>query len=248
MYNPYSLERKTILITGASSGIGKSAAIECSKMGAKVIITARNEKKLLQALSELEGEGHRLLLCDLSDESSIDKMVEELPEIQGLINNAGFTKVLPVKYINISDINSIFQVNTIAPMILLQKLLKKKKIRKGASVVFTSSMAGLGFSTVGNSMYTASKGAISAFIRCIALELAKNNIRVNAVCPAMVDTGILNSGVVTQDQLDTDITNYPLGRYGNPNDIAWAMIYLLSDASGWVTGDNLIIDGGFSLK
>lgn len=248
MYNPFSLENKTILVTGASSGIGKVAAVECAKLGAKVVITARNYERLSQTLRELEGEGHKMILCDLCNEEAIDKMVTELPELQGLINNAGFTKILPVSFLNTKDINSILQVNTVAPMILLQKLVKKKKIRKGASVVFTSSMAGLGNSTIGNSMYTASKGAVSAFIRSAALELAPKNIRVNAVCPAMVDTGILDSGTISKEQLNEDMKNYPLGRYGRPNDIAWAMAFLLSDASSWITGDNLVIDGGLTLK
>jgi len=248
MYNPFSLCGKTILVTGASSGIGRAAAIECSKMGAKIIITARNEERLSQTLNELDGDGHQMFLCDLSNEDEIDNMIAQIPDIQGLINNAGYTKLLPVQYICTNDIRSIFKVNTIAPMILLQKLLKKKKIKKGSSVVFTSSMAGLGSCSVGNSMYSASKGAISAFIRCVALELAPRNIRVNAVCPAMVDTGILESGTITKEQLEEDIKNYPLGRYGKPNDVAWAMIYLLSDASSWITGDNLVIDGGVTLR
>jgi len=248
MYNPYSLEGKTILITGASSGIGKATAIECSKMGANVIITARNEAKLIQVMTELEGEGHQMFLCDLSKETDIDKMVAELPDVQGVINNAGYTKILPVQFINTDELNSIFQVNTVAPILLLQKLLKKKKIKKGASIVFTSSLAGLGCCTVGNSMYSATKGAISAFIRCVALELAPKKIRVNAVCPAMVDTGILDSGTITKEQLSTELNNYPLGRFGNPSDIALAMVYLLSDASSWITGDNLVLDGGLTLK
>lgn len=248
MYNPYSLEGKTILITGASSGIGKATAIECSKMGANVIITARNEAKLIQVMTELEGEGHQMFLCDLSKETDIDKMVAELPDLQGVINNAGYTKILPVQFINTDELNSIFQVNTVAPILLLQKLLKKKKIKKGASIVFTSSLAGLGCCTVGNSMYSATKGAISAFIRCVALELAPKKIRVNAVCPAMVDTGILDSGTITKEQLSTELNNYPLGRFGNPSDIALAMVYLLSDASSWITGDNLVLDGGLTLK
>ena len=248
MYNPYSLKGKTILITGASSGIGKSAAIECSKMGANVIITARNGTKLSQVMNELEGNSHRMVLCDLSNEADIDKMVEELPEVQGLINNAGYTKILPVQFINTEAINDIFQVNTVAPMLLLQKLLKKKIIKKGASIVFTSSLAGLGCCTVGNSMYSATKGAISAFIRCVALELAPKNIRVNAVCPPMVDTGILSSGTITEEQLAIELNNYPLRRFGKPTDIALAMVYLLSDAASWVTGDNLVIDGGLTLK
>lgn len=247
-YNPYSLEGKTILVTGASSGIGRATAIECSKMGAKLIITARNESRLSQTFQALEGDGHQMILCDLSSESEIDKMVAELPEVQGLVNNAGFTKILPLQFVSSEDLNSILQLNAVAPMLLLQKLLKKKKLKKGASVVFTSSLAGLGLSSVGNSMYTASKGAISAYIRCAALELAPKYIRINAVCPAMVDTGILESGTITKEQLEEDIKNYPLGRYGQPNDIAWAMVYLLSDASSWITGDNLIIDGGLTLK
>lgn len=247
-YNPFSLEGKTILVTGASSGIGRATAIECSKMGAQVVITARNEGRLSQTLNELEGKGHQMILCDLNNEDAIDTMVSSLPEIQGLINNAGFTKIMPVQFLRTEDVNSIFQVNTFAPMILLQKLLKKKKIKKGASIVYTSSMAGLGCCSFGNSMYSASKGAISAFIRCVALELASKNIRVNAVCPAMVDTGILEAGTITKEQLEEDMKSYPLGRYGKPNDIALAMVYLLSDASSWITGDNLIIDGGLTLK
>ena len=217
-------------------------------MGAKVIITARNEERLSQTLGELEGVGHQMVLCDLNNEDAIDKMVADVPEIQGLINNAGFTKILPVQFLSSGEINSVFQVNTVAPILLLQKLLKKKKLKKGTSVVFTSSLAGMGVCTVGNSMYSASKGAISAFIRCVALELAPKYIRVNAVCPGMVDTGILNSGTLTKEQLDEDMKNYPLGRFGKPEEVAWAMIYLLSDASGWTTGTNLILDGGNSIR
>lgn len=247
MYNPFSLDGKTILVTGASSGIGRAAAIECSKLGASVIITARNEERLKETLSSMEGGNHRSIVCDLSEEANIDNLVASLPEIQGLVNNAGYTKLLPLQFLNVTDLTGILKVNTLAPVLLLQKLLKKKKLKKGASVVFTSSLAGLGCCSVGNSMYTASKGAISAFIRCAALELAPKRIRVNAVCPAMVDTGILDSGTVSKEQLEEDAKNYPLGRYGTPNDIAWAMIYLLSDASSWVTGDNLIIDGGVTI-
>lgn len=247
MYNPFSLEGKTILVTGASSGIGRASAIECSKFGAKIIITARNRERLAHTFNELEGEGHQLFICDLNNEADIDKMVAALPDLQGLINNAGFTKTLPVQFINSEDLNSILLVNTIAPVLLLQKLLKKKKLKKGASVVFTGSMAGLGFSSVGNSMYSASKGAISAFVRCAAKELAPKGIRVNAVCPAMVDTGILDSGTISKDQLEDNMKKYPLGRFGKPEEVAWAMVYLLSDASNWLTGDNLILDGGVSI-
>lgn len=248
MNNPFSLEGKTILITGASSGIGRAAAIECSKMGAKLIITARNAVRLQETLSQLEGDGHQMFLCDLSDSNAINEMVDWLPEINALVNNAGYTKLLPINFINRDDFQSILDVNTVAPIILLQRLLKKKKLAKNSSVVFTSSMAGLGSSSVANGMYTASKGALSAFIRCAALELAPKGIRVNAVCPAMVNTSIMDSGSVSEEQLKEDMKKYPLGRYGEPNDVAYAMIYLLSDVSSWVTGTNMVIDGGITLN
>ena len=247
MYNPFSLEGKTILITGASSGIGRAAAIECSRLGAKVIVTGRNEDRLTQTLKSLEGEGHASFICDLNKESDIDSMVASLPEIQGLVNNAGFTKILPLQFLNQEDLQGLLQTNTLSPILLFQKLLKKKKLKKDSSVVFTSSLAGIGACTVGNSMYVASKGAISAFVHCAALELAPKKIRVNAVCPGMVDTGILNSGTLSEEQIKLDQNNYPLGRFGKPDEIAWAIIYLLSDAAGWITGTNLVIDGGLSL-
>ena len=248
MYNPFSLEGRTILVTGASSGIGKATAIECSKMGAKVIISARNIERLSQTYSELEGEGHQMIICDLNSEESIEKLVSSISEIDGLVNNAGFTIAKPVKFINAQDLKDLLNVNTVAPIVLLRYLLKKKKIKSGSSVVFTSSVAGQGKSVVGNTMYSSSKGAICAFVSCCALELAKNGIRVNSVCPGMVETNILKSGDITEEQVELDKQNYPLKRYGKPEEVAWAMIYLLSEASNWVTGTNLIIDGGWTIR
>ena len=242
MYNPYSLEGKTILVTGASSGIGRATAIECSKLGANVIITARNEEKLRKTLDALEGNGHQMFLCDLNKEENIDNLISSLPEIQCLVNNAGYINLLPVQFINSEQFNKILTVNTVAPILILQKLLKKKKLKKGASVVFTSSLAGLGYGTVGNSMYSASKGAISSFIRVAAKELSPKGIRVNAVCPSMIETSIMEKGNVSQEQLD-DKKNYPLG-YGEPRDVALSIVFLLSDAAKWITSTNMIVDCG----
>lgn len=247
-YNPYSLAGKTILVTGASSGIGKATAIECSKLDATVVLTARNEERLKATFEALEGDGHQMLLCDLSNEEDLDALVAAIPEVQGIVNNAGYTQLLPVNFIKASAFEQILKVNTIAPICLLQKMLKKKKLKAGSSIVFTSSLAGLGYTTPGNSMYTASKGAISSFIKNAAIELAPKQIRVNAVCPGMVNTGIMNAGTVSQEQLELDIKKYPLGRYGEPNEIAWQIINLLSDASKWITGTNVIIDGGYSIR
>lgn len=248
MQNPFSLEGRTILITGASSGIGRATAIECAKLGAKLVITARNQERLLETLTQLSGNGHMMIIADLSKSEDLDKMVSETPHIEGLVNNAGFTMTTPVQYIKEESLSAIFQVNTIAPILLTQKLLKNKKIIPGSSIVFTSSLAGISTVTIGNSMYSASKGAISAFVRNAALDLAAKNIRVNAVCPAMVNTEILSQGIISEEQLLEDMKNYPLKRYGEPKDIAYAIIYLLSNASSWVTGINLIIDGGITLK
>ena len=247
IYNPFSLKGKKILITGASSGIGKGAAIECSKMGAKVIITARNEERLQETLQQMTGEGHEIRICDLANNKAIKEMVDTLPELNGIVNNAGFTITRPVRKIEEEAFQQIMQVNTIAPILTIKYLLNAKKLLNGSSIVFTSSLAGIGRMSVGNTMYGCSKGAISAFIQGAAKELAPKSIRVNAVCPAMVETQILSAGVITQEQVELTKKLYPLGRFGTPKDIAWAMVFLLSDASTWITGVNLLVDGGRAL-
>lgn len=233
-------------MTGASSGIGRATAIECSKMGAKVVVTARNEERLKQTLETLEGEGHQMILCDLTNEENLNALVENTPLLDGLVCNAGINKLVPIRQLKAADLNYIFSVNTFSPIILLQKLLKKKKIADNASVVFTSSISGIGAAAVGESMYIASKGAISAFVKAAALELSKKGIRVNAVCPGMVVTDMSDAYDLNEGE-NEDLKNYPLGRYANPEDIAWGIIYLLSNASRWVTGTNMVIDGGLTV-
>lgn len=247
-YNPYSLLDKRILVTGASSGIGRQTAIECSRLGAKLVLTGRNEGRLNNTLEELVGEGHSYVVCDLSDSSAIKTLAESIDTLDGVVLNAGYTKTAPVQFIKEDDLMGMLQVNTVAPMLLLRDLLKKKKLPKGASVVFTSSIAGVVRSSVGNAMYASTKGALSAFVRVAAKELAARGIRVNAVCPASVDTGILDNSSISKEQLEADMANYPLQRYGKPEEVAWAIIYLLSEASSWTTGTNMIIDGGISIR
>ncbi len=247
-YNPYSLEGKTILITGASSGIGRATAIECSRMGAKCIITGRNEERLNKTYTQMEGEGHVQVIADLSIQEGIDALLQHAEVLDGLVANAGFTKTAPLPFIKEQDLNDMFQVNAISSIVLLKSLLKKKKINPGASVVYTCSLAGLGRTSLGNSMYAATKGAIRAFVKAAANELSAKKIRVNTVCPAMVETGILNANTITQEQLEADKASYPLKRYARPEEISWGIIYLLSEASAWVTGIDLIMDGGKLLR
>lgn len=246
-YNPFSLAHKTIFITGASSGIGRATAIECSKMGATVIITGRDKDRLNSTFITLEGEGHQQIIADLNNSEKIQEMVNLLPLLNGVVHCAGFTKTLPFQFVNSEELNSIMNVNFTAPTILSQQLIKKKKINKNGAFVFISSVSGTFVSAFGNSMYSASKGAINGIVKGMALELASKNIRVNSVCPGMIHTNIVETGVISNDQLMEDMKKYPLKRYGNPEEVAFAIIYLLSDASSWVTGSNILIDGGWTL-
>lgn len=245
--SPFSLEGKTILVTGASSGIGRVTAIECAKIGASVVITGRNEERLTAVFNELTKtptQTHKMVLADLSNVDGINLLVDELPSLSGASLNAGIVKTLPVKFINNNDLQNVLDTNTIGPVLLVQRMLKKKKLLKGASVVFTSSVAGVFSSTIGNSIYSISKGGLNAFMKGMALELAPQNIRSNSVNPGYIDTNIMSAGVVSETDLENNKKNYPLGRFGKPEDVAYATIYLLSDASSWVTGTTLVVDGG----
>ena len=247
-YNPYALTGKTILVTGASSGIGRAVAIECSRLGAHVILSVRNKEKLEETLKMMEGHGHQVIECDLSKEKEVNLLIDEVPEIQGLVNNAGTTMTVPVPFIKFNALSDLLKVNTIAPIMILSGLVKKKKLRENSSVVFTSSVSGLGRVSPGNTMYAATKGAVSTFVMGAAKELASKGIRVNAVCPGMTETDIMSHLAASEEQLKEYRKTFPLERYGKPEEIAWAIIYLLSDASAWVTGTNLLIDGGRCLK
>lgn len=248
-YNPYSLEGKTILVTGASSGIGRGIAIECSRMGAKVIMTGRNEERLQETLNLMQNTTeHQVLKADLAGDDGIQYLVDNIGEkLDGIVLCAGFTIVKPFKYVSLQDIDAIMDVNYKAPVIMTQKLLKKKMINKNASIVFISSVSGVFVSAPAAALYSGSKGAVNGVAKAMALDLSPRGIRVNCVNPGMVDTNIFNKGDITQEQLEEDVKHYPLGRYGKPEDIAYAVIYLLSDASAWVTGTNLKIDGGLTL-
>lgn len=249
-YNPFSLKNKTILITGASSGIGKATAIECSKLGANVIITARNEDRLNETFSMLdisEGQQHKLIIADLMIPEDIENLVSNINLIDGLVNNAGVINTKPIQFIKEEFIKEILQINTISPIVLTTKLLKSKKIKKQASIVFTSSVGGIHTVTKGNTLYSITKGAINSFMKNCALEFAAKSIRCNSVNPGMIETPLANLNFQSEIDKKNSIEKYPLKRYGKPEEVAHAIIYLLSDASSWVTGHGLVIDGGLTL-
>ena len=248
-YNPYSLRGKKILITGASSGIGRGIAIECSRIGASVIITGRNKERLQETLCMMDHQQeHSMVIADLSSVEGVFTLADAVDNtIDGLVLCAGFTIVKPFKYVSDKDLDDIMNVNYKAPVLLAQRLLKKKKISKGASIVFISSVSGVFISAPAGALYSGSKGAVNGIAKAMAIDLSSRGVRVNCVNPGMVDTNIFAKGDITKEQLEEDVKNYPLGRYGKPEDIAYAVIYLLSDASNWVTGTNLKIDGGLTL-
>ena len=246
-YNPFSLEGKTVLITGASSGIGQATAIECAKMGAKVVITGRNAERLQETFEQLDGEGHIQIIADLNQEEDIERLVAECPSLDGLVNNAGRGKSKPVNFLKLEDLQEVFQTNLFGVALLTKGLLKKKKLGKGSSIVFTSSISSY-MTAPGLSVYASSKAAVCGYMRTCAIELGVKGIRCNAVLPGMVETKLINSGTYTDEDKQKDLNLYPLGRYGIPTDIAHGIIYLLSDASVWVTGLELVIDGGRMLK
>lgn len=247
--NPFSLEGKTILITGSTSGIGRATAIECSKMGAKVVVTGRNEERAKETIKCLSGKGHFYVVADMSTLEGIDNLVTEVPVLDGCVNNAGYNVLQLVSFIKHEDMEKVFDVNAEAPIYLTHRLVKSKKLVRGASIVFTSSISARGVCSPGNSLYSATKAAMTAFMRNAAIELAQKKIRCNSVAPGMVETPLKEGkSVVTDEQWEINRQLYPLGRFGLPEDVAYAIIYLLSDASSWITGTELVIDGGRSLK
>jgi NAD(P)-dependent dehydrogenase (short-subunit alcohol dehydrogenase family) len=248
MDSPFFLNNKTILVTGASSGIGRSIAITCSQMGAKVFITGRNEKRLTQTYIDLEGNGHEKVIADLTDLTQLKNVVEQLPKLDGVVSNAGVVKSIITLASEPEDVNSMFKINTFAPINLIQFLLQAKKLNKNSSIVFISSISGIYCGYIGGSLYGSTKAALNGFTKALALEVASRGIRVNTINPGMVDTNLLAETSISQEQLDEDIKNYPLKRYGKPKDVAYAVVYLLSDAAEWVTGTSLLIDGGYTLK
>ena len=248
MHNPFSLNGKTILVTGASSGIGRATAIECSKMGATLVITGRNEKRLKETLSLLEGIGHTMILSDISDDIQLDELVEQCPSIDGLVNNAGITETIMTSFIKREKLMGVLETNTIAPILLTQRLLKKKKITRGGSIVFTGSISGTSVCVGGNVLYSTSKGAIHGFMKNAALDLSIKGIRVNEVCPGMIDTHILSDSSIDEEALKIEAQRYPMKRFGKPEEVAYGIIYLLSEAASFVTGSSIVIDGGFTLQ
>lgn len=242
-FNPFSLENKTVLVTGASSGIGQGVAIACAKMGATVILTARNEARLRDTLQLMPQGNHAIYAADVTQRDDLQKLVSFLPKLDGVAYCAGVGSLVPCKSLDQNAIDYVMKPNFEAPVLLMSSILSNKKLNKSASVVFVASRA---YETpiVGNAAYSASKGAIVSYAKCLALELAPRLIRVNCICPAMIWTKLILQDAVTKEELEERSKAYPLKRYGQPEDVANLAIYLLSDAASWMTGAAVDITGG----
>jgi len=250
--NPFSLEGKTILVTGASSGIGRQCAIDCSSMGARVVLIGRNEERLKETLEQMTGEGHVVLTEDLSDLSRIKPLVQEVISetgpIDGFIHSAGIEKTLPIKSLKPSDYEEIYKVNALSAFEFIRYFSSSKNFNKGGSIVLISSITSV-IGRVGVSAYAASKGAVVSAVKTMALELAKRSVRINAVSPGTILTPLMQDYLsqLNEEERQRRVGGFPLG-LGETSDISNACIYLLSDASRWVTGQNIIIDGGYTIQ
>lgn len=247
MNNPFSLIGKTILVTGASSGIGKRIAIRASEMGAIVFVNGRNEERLADTLSLLDASHiHQKIAWDLSEIDAVKDFVSQLPELDGIVMDAAIFDTTVARHLKLDKMRTMFNTNTFANIALVQALLKQKKLKTGSSVVFISSVA----STrpyKGNALYSATKGAINSFSKVLAVELGTQKVRVNCIHPGIVKTkSDPKDWAVTKEELSAEEARYPLG-FGEPDDIAYAAVYLLSDAAKWVTGSDMIVDGGQSI-
>ncbi len=242
-FNPFTLEGKVIFVTGASSGIGRQIAINCSRMGATIILNGRNKERLQEVLKELENDNHQIAEGDITQKADISNIIDSLPKLDGIVHCAGIDHRKPAKFMEEEDVNRVMGTNFAAPILLQSELLRQKKVKAGASIIFMSSMAA-NSPSMGHGLYSASKGALISYADCLALELAPRKIRVNCICPGMVWTKLILQDEVTEEELKKDEETYPLKRYGTPDDIANLAIYLLSDAASWVTSSHIGITGG----
>lgn len=242
----FDLSGKTILITGASSGIGRETAIVCSQFGAKLVLTGRNAERLNETLSQLYGNDHVCISADLLQVDAIETLATSLPQLDGIFISAGVVNTFPIKFITEEKYNETIDVNFKSVVLLMARITRLKKLNQGSSVVFMSSIASFA-PHKGSAMYSASKAAIEAYAKVFAMENAPMKIRANCICAAMVKTPMYDNSekAAIPGALEEHVAHYPLG-VGLPQDIAYTVVYFLSSASRWVTGSKLIMDGGYT--
>lgn len=240
------LTGKHILVTGASSGMGRVFCQMIAKEGARVSLLARNKERLKETMTKMEGEGNNYYVCDLTDEEQIKAIIAQMDAVDGAVFCAGINDYVPLKFVKQEKLERIFQTNYFSQVILTQMLAKKKLINKNASLVYISSLSSV-LGVAGTLLYASSKAALNSAVRVIAAELAPQGIRANAICPGIVRTEMLSGTNIDEDTFTKQAVDYPLG-LGTPEDVGNAVLYHLSDGSRWLTGNCMVIDGGYSLK
>ena len=253
-FNPFNLYNKNVIITGASSGIGRQCAVLCSKMGARVVLTGRNKERLKETLELMGSDAvHQIMPMELTDfnnvETEIIKIIEKTGKIHGLVNCAGISTTTPVKYVTPEKMEEFFRVNVYSAFNLARIMVRQNNMAdEGGSIIFISSVMGI-TGEYGKSLYSSTKGSLISLSKSMAIELASRKIRINCISPGVVDTPMSQAAIYSRDanSLNRIRELHPLG-IGNPEDVAYAAIFLLSDASKWITGTNLIVDGGYTAR
>lgn len=250
-FNPMDLTNRYIMVTGASSGIGRGTAILLSKLGAKLILVARREDALQETASLLTGNGHRVEPFDLSQIEQIDdwlKTVSSGISLNGLVHSAGLQQIRPLRQSNNDMIHNMMTINFSAGYSLVRSFRHKKIRAESSSIVFVSSIAGLR-GGAGNSVYAATKGALISATRSLALELVRDNIRINCVAPALVKTDVTDQLFQTfTDEQYTKVQEKHLLGIGTVEDVANSIAFLLADTGRWITGTTLVLDGGYTIS
>jgi len=245
-FNPFSLAGRRVLVTGASSGIGRQIAISSANMGATVIVTGRDVQRLEETRAQLIGVDHHVIAADLLQADDISRLAAEVGEIHGLVHSAGIAKLVPFHMISPKHFDEVIGVNLRAPLLLTRALLAKKAVQPGGSIVFVGAVASE-VGPVATAVYSASKAALLGAARSLALEVAKHKIRANVVAPGYVRTPLIDDLGRTGASIDELLDITPLG-LGEPEDVANAVVFLLSEASRWMTRALLIADGGLTTR
>lgn len=250
MNTPFSLEGKTILVTGASSGIGRQCAIDCAKMGSKVVLVARNEERLQETLDMMDGKGHVFYAFDLNDLDGIKDFINQTVlshgKFDGFVHAAGIELTKPVKLLTPDDYETVFRVNTISGLELAKNIATIKNFNQSGSIVFIASITGI-IARAGVAAYSASKGALISASRVLAVEYAKRCVRVNCISPGTILTPLMENylSTLSNEQRQVRVSGFPLG-LGKTTDVSSTAVFLLSDASRWITGQNIVVDGGYT--
>ena len=250
MINPMDLKGKNIIVTGASSGIGKGIAVLLSKLGANVIMVARNEERLKETYTKLEPGNHSYFVFDLNNLDGIESLISNACcdgiKLNGLVHSAGISLTMPLQYLKLRDLQNIMTVNFYSFVELVKHFSKRKYNDNGGSAVAISSISSM-VGARGLTAYCASKGALESAVRTMALELAPKKIRINSIAPGMIETQIYDDlkEIVNDKDFEAELRKRQILGIGKPEDVANAAAFLLSDASRFITGTSMIVDGGY---